>query len=296
MLKWLLNRFLAMKWMRDLRTKKRQLEENLDQINSLIQRHNYEAFQFKSQISKSLWLINNFILEDYGRLYEGYELDEVKKRNKDDPVLSKVTKDLELLLEENRQLHNELKRRELNNIDEEEKNVTMRQLEHELGPKANELDGMIRGLKDNIKRISNDVKLSKKLPIKIQHPYQYSKWDSINEPYNVVENVLKDDDSIYKALAPDFDFTLNNGKKCFVSEVLIHSGDGGPADVEVYTSDFPENWNFVEAYECSNDDIQRLTLPGEQIGKFIRIRWLNNNQGGNIVKIRYIEIIGLIKS
>lgn len=33
---------------------------------------------------------------------------------------------------------------------------------------------------------SNKIsKLSKTLPIKIQHPYHYSKWDAINEPYNV---------------------------------------------------------------------------------------------------------------
>jgi hypothetical protein len=30
--------------------------------------------------------------------------------------------------------------------------------------------------------------------------YQYSKWDSIHEPYNVVENILRDDETQYKAL------------------------------------------------------------------------------------------------
>ena len=45
----------------------------------------------------------------------------------------------------------------------------------------------------------------------MQHPYQYSKWDSIHEPYNIVENVLKDDESVYKALTPNLDFTLASG-------------------------------------------------------------------------------------
>ena len=49
------------------------------------------------------------------------------------------------------------------------------------------------------------------LPIKIQRIYQYSKWDAIHEPYNVVENVLRDDESVYKALTPDLDFTLDKG-------------------------------------------------------------------------------------
>jgi hypothetical protein len=89
----------------------------------------------------------------------------------------------------------------------------MRELQKELGPKAVEYESMLKGMKDTIKRVSLDVKKSKKLPIKIQHAYNYSKWDSINEPYNVVENVLRNDESVYKALSPDLDFTLANTKK-----------------------------------------------------------------------------------
>jgi hypothetical protein len=171
----------------------------------------------------------------------------------------------------------------------------MRELQKELGPKAVEYESMLKGMKDTIKRVSLDVKKSKKLPIKIQHAYNYSKWDSINEPYNVVENVLRNDESVYKALSPDLDFTLANTKKWFISEVYIHSGDGGPGNVEVYISDIPNSWSLVEAYEWSDDEIQRLTIPGEQIAKFLRIRWLNNNQGGNIVKVRFVEIKGIVK-
>ena len=66
------------------------------------------------------------------------------------------------------------------------------------------------------------------LPIKIQRIYQYSKWDAIHEPFNVVENVLKDDETVYKALTPDLDFTLDRGQLCFISEVVIWPGDSGP--------------------------------------------------------------------
>jgi len=59
---------------------------------------------------------------------------------------------------------------------------------------------MVEDLKTNIKRVNQQAKNSISLPIKIQHVYQYSKWDSINEPYNVVENILRDDDTQYKAL------------------------------------------------------------------------------------------------
>lgn len=62
----------------------------------------------------------------------------------------------------------------------------------------------------------------------MQHVYSYSKWDSIHEPYNIVENVLKDDDTYYKGLQPCFDFILTNKDLAFIAEVMIWAGDVGP--------------------------------------------------------------------
>ena len=67
----------------------------------------------------------------------------------------------------------------------------------------------------------------------MQRQYQYSKWDSIHEPYNIVENVLKDDESVFKTVGPCLDFSLFNGQMCFVSEVILYPGDCGPQIVEV---------------------------------------------------------------
>jgi hypothetical protein len=64
----------------------------------------------------------------------------------------------------------------------------------------------------------------------MQHTYQYSKWDAVHEPYNVVENVLRDDNTVFKGLSPDFDFALDKGDLCYVSEVLMWPGDSGPAE------------------------------------------------------------------
>ena len=62
-----------------------------------------------------------------------------------------------------------------------------------------------------MKRVADMAKIAVPLPIAMAHPYTYSRWDTIHEPNNVVENVLKDDDSVYKALTPDFDFSLDHG-------------------------------------------------------------------------------------
>ena len=194
-------RYLAMRWFHDLRNKKKQLDKNLEQINSLINHHNSEASLFKGAI------------KDYGSAYEGYLVDKVQKRIKGEPGMSKVTDDLKRLLEENRALQHELKAKELNEYEDEETKGLSQQLTKELGSKAGEYHGMIKNVKNNIKRVSEEVRKSKKLPIKIQHVYSYSKWDSINEPFDVVENILKNDDNTYKSLSPDIDLTLNNCKR-----------------------------------------------------------------------------------
>jgi hypothetical protein len=98
----------------------------------------------------------------------------------------------------------------------------------ELGEKYGELGEMVGVLKENLKRVVQKSKQSNPLPIKMQHVYEYSKWDSIHEPYNVVENVLGDDDRVYKALQPTFDFNLDDHYHCYISEILVWPGECGP--------------------------------------------------------------------
>lgn len=123
------------------------------------------------------------------------------------------------------------------------------ELKAELGDKFEELGDMVDRLKTNMKRLADMTKRAKMLPIKMQHVYQYSKWDAIHEPYNVVENVLKDDEKVYKALTPTFDFTVNNGTACFISNVILAPGDTGPQKMEIYLSNNIDQWQFVKAYE-----------------------------------------------
>lgn len=105
-------------------------------------------------------------------------------------MLSKIEEDYRKVIDENRKL------KQTKAIENQESSYNDPRLEKELGPKYKELGGMIEEAKSNLKRIADDYKRAKPLPIRIQHNYHYSKWDSINEPYNVVENVLRDDDSV----------------------------------------------------------------------------------------------------
>eukprot|EP00164_Ancoracysta_twista_P003101 GFYU01004136.1.p1 GENE.GFYU01004136.1~~GFYU01004136.1.p1 ORF type:complete len:736 (-),score=254.85 GFYU01004136.1:493-2700(-) len=168
-------------------------------------------------------------------------------------------------------------------------------LRSELGVKYHEYQPMVEALKKSLKRVADACQRAVPLPIKIQHPYTYSKWDAVHEPYNVVENVLKDDDSVFRTLSPAIDLTLCNGSICFVSEVVVCPGECGPANLEVYTSNAVDKWTLVSTHKCTRDATQAFQLPGEQLCKYLRLKMVNNVRGGNIVSVRQVKIKGLVK-
>lgn len=154
---------------------------------------------------------------------------------------------------------------------------------------------MVHKAKEDLMRVNQLAKQAIPLPIKIQHPYTYSKWDSIHEPFNVVENILKDDESVYKALTPDLDLTLAGGNPAYIAEVCLNPGDCGPSNVEVYWSNTADKWTLIKQFTCTRSGEQKLVMPGEHIAKYIRIRCLNNVRGGNLVNVRYVVVKGLNK-
>jgi len=155
---------------------------------------------------------------------------------------------------------------------------------------------MVNQLTENLKRVSKQAQMAHVLPIRMQHAYQYSKWDAIHEPYNVVNNVLTDDETVYKGLTPNFDFTLDQNQICYISEILLWPGDCGPATVEIFVSNSIDKWTFVKSYQCTKQGCQKLVVPGEYISKYLRIRCVNNIRGGNIVNVRHIVVKGLNKN
>jgi len=105
---------------------------------------------------------------------------------------------------------------------------------------------------------------------------------------------LRDDDTVYKALQPSFDFTLSNGDLCFIAEILIWPGDVGPQQVEIFVSNSNDKWTFVKEFTCARDGITKLTVPGEYIARYLRLRCINNTRGGNIISTRYIVVRGVV--
>lgn len=231
---------------------------------------------------------------EYLNGFEQYELIKAKRGMLEQshvPKLHQANNDYARLLEENKRLQALPATDNTNDPfhnDEE--------LKQELGDKYHELGDMVTQLKENLLRVAQQARQAGPLPLKIQHPYQYSKWDSIHEPYNVVENVLKDDESVYKGLTPQLDFTMAQGSLCFVSEVVLYPGDCGPAIVEIFVSNSMDKWTFVKQYTCSKSGAQKFIVPGEHICKYLRLRCVNNVRGGNLVNVRYVLVRGILKN
>jgi len=108
-----------------------------------------------------------------------------------------------------------------------------------------------------------------------------------------VENVLKDDESVYRALTPNLDFMLNFGASCFIAEVFIYPGECGPDQIQIHTSNVIDKWTLISEHKCDRAPEQKFLLPGEQIAKYLRVSCLNNIRGGNIVSVRKITIRGM---
>ena len=103
---------------------------------------------------------------------------------------------------------------------------------------------MVKEFKQNVDKVKNIHQNAVELPIRMQRPYTYSKWDLVHEPENKVENILANDASAYKAVQPELDITLNNNQSAYVSSILFGPGEVGPQLIEVLESRNGAHWTL----------------------------------------------------
>lgn len=209
------------------------------------------------------------------------------------PKLRSATNDIEAAREESAMLRERLKELEMVEARKHDEDNVLRA---ELGDKYHEFEPMVEALKKSLMRVADNVKRAEFLPIKIQHVYTYSKWDQVHEPHNLVENVLKDDaEQSWRSLQPEVDLTCSNHQVCFVSGVVIWPGECGPSEVEIYVSNVPDKWTLINTHKCTREEKQTFMLPGEQLCKYVRLRFPTNVRGGNIVTIQKVRLKGMVR-
>lgn len=158
----------------------------MEAIQDTILQQNREAEKFRhcfigrriSQPFKTLGSFENQVLQNHAdqsvpivRAMNA-ELEHTRKNNTD--LTSKLS-----------DVENKLKTKD---ADEEEVKV-------QLGDKQEEYVPMVKQVREKLCKVAEAMRQAEPLAMKMQHPQTQSKWDQVHEPWNLVENVLKDDDS-----------------------------------------------------------------------------------------------------
>lgn len=115
----------------------------------------------------------------------------------------------------------------------------------------------------------------------------------------MIENILKNNDEIYRNHKPSFEFNLYNDELCYIAEVVVEADAPEPGDVLISLKDHHDSqWRRVLQKKSSKDPGKktfRYVLPGEQYSRYLQIKFLNNSLGRNFVGIRRLVIRGLKK-
>lgn len=284
-------RFLCVRWARRVKSARLILENKLQALSSMVIKYREDADEFSAlfadrQLPASLKHLSS--LETY-ELHLPEEL--IGLSGSALPMLRSTEQRVKAVQGELDSARKELAAVEEHRREKERKKGVLRE---DLGEKFEEYEPMKRSLLEKLKRVNEKCQRSRILLSSIQHVYSYSKWDQVHEPNNVVENVCRDNEEVYRAVSPEIDLTLEDGELCFLSAVEFESGEPAPMTVKVYTSNKIGEWNYVAAFQCDRDQAkQTFQLPGEQICTYLRLQFPNNVRGGSIVSIRRVRAIGL---
>lgn len=167
--------------------------------------------------------------------------------------------------------------------EEEKRQAYEKELVNQLGDKYDDFKGQIEAMKARLVLANRASNLADYLPIALARPYTYSNWEKTHEPENIIDNVLKDDETVWRAISPDIDLELDNGHICFIAHIELRFGDSIPRSLDVFTSDNCEDWFHVATLNCSIDyeqvDKEEMRREDNIIGLYN-----NNNKRFHLAK------------
>jgi hypothetical protein len=170
------------------------------------------------------------------------------------------------------------------------------QLQLALGPKFDEFEPEIEQIKSKLKQANKLYTLSNELPITIITKQNPDIWQKTVEPFNVMENVLKPDNSIYRNLKPEIEFNLCNNEVCHIAEIIVKADKPKPGETKVFTSMDKKIWTLIGRFGAQFEETQKLIPTGEQYAKYLKIHFTKNTNGGGFVSIKQITIRGIRKT
>lgn len=111
-----------------------------------------------------------------------------------------------------------------------------------------------------------------------------------------IENVFKNDQSIYRTLSPEFEINLCDGETCHVAEIIIKTDKPKPGEIRVSISNDKTNWMPVAKFTGTGEEVLKYIVPGEQYGKYLKLFFPKNINGSKFVAIKYIIVRGIKKA
>lgn len=85
-----------------------------------------------------------------------------------------------------------------------------------------------------------------------------------------MDNILLDNDEVYRHHKPTFEFDLCNGETCYIGKIVIQTRLPPPGEVEISISLVPNgNWRKVISELSKFDEENEFIMPGEQYAKYL---------------------------
>eukprot|EP00767_Chilomastix_cuspidata_P001345 gnl/Chilomastix_cuspidata/1456.p1 GENE.gnl/Chilomastix_cuspidata/1456~~gnl/Chilomastix_cuspidata/1456.p1 ORF type:complete len:803 (-),score=258.30 gnl/Chilomastix_cuspidata/1456:822-3230(-) len=176
-----------------------------------------------------------------------------------------------------------------NKRDEEE-----RRLRDELGELYEDLAPQLQRATDRLRRLAAMARDAKELDLTMAHEYEYTRWERTHEADNVVENVLRDDNTVFRRVSPVLDLSVSGARPNFVAGVVLSPGECGPAEMEVHLSRVVGHFSHAGTFRCTREPEQMFRLKGDTTGVMqVRLKFIGNTRGGNIASIRRVKVLGL---
>ena len=151
-----------------------------------------------------------------------------------------------------------------------------KKLHCELGEKYAEYKPKVDMIMTQLKRSNKLSQASKPLNISLSNKKQGDLWMKTHEPFNQPENVLMDDNTVFRQLKPSLEFSLSkNFSEFYVAEIIVHVDEPAPGEVEIMLNNGGEWFSGLKTIG-TKDGIQRFLIPDEKYAKYVLINFLNN--------------------
>ena len=180
----------------------------------------------------------------------------------------------------------------------EEENIRMRKELEAIHNKRKDKQEAIGHFEDEFKKVKSQLRTkyekynascshSSPLLVKVE-PVSYTAWEKLHDTQNVVENVLRDDSSVFTRKDACIKLVF---EPSIVTMVRIHPGEPGPLHLDLTLTDKDDRVVFAEGYKLGRNTTEiSMSVVNACRASLV---FKDNIRGGSICSIRLVEVVGV---